>query len=95
MLPPKNEENRAKQERGDNEEAQNVEEVEGNGDEEEDEEEEEPRLKYTRQTRTLGAVYRNGDAVSSSLVFGERMVCLDIYTLHTYECSQTLIRKNV
>lgn len=46
-----------------------------NSDEEEDEEDdEEPRLKYTRLTRSLGSVYRNGDSVSCSLVFGERMV---------------------
>jgi len=44
--------------------------------EEEEEEDEEPRLKYTRLTRPLGGVYRNGDAVSTSLVFGERMVCM-------------------
>lgn len=49
--------------------------------EEEDDEEEEPRLKYTRLTRTLGGVYRNGDAVASSLVFGERMVRLVKYNL--------------
>ena len=44
--------------------------------EEGEEEDEEPRLKYTRLTRSLGGVYRNGDAVSASLVFGERMVCI-------------------
>jgi hypothetical protein len=43
-------------------------------DQESDDEEEEPRLKYTRLTRNLGGVYRNGDAVSASVVFGERMV---------------------
>lgn len=42
--------------------------------EEEEEDDEEPRLKYTRLTKSLGSVYRNGDAVSCSLVFGERMV---------------------
>ncbi|KAL7270376.1 Vacuolar protein sorting-associated protein 41 [Rhizina undulata] len=40
----------------------------------EEEEEEEPRLKYSRLTRSLAGVYRNGDAVSASLVFGERMI---------------------
>lgn len=59
------------------EEEENAE-VEEEEEEEDDEEEEEPRLKYTRLTRTLGGVYRNGDAVASDLVFGERMVCLDI-----------------
>lgn len=43
-------------------------------DQESDDEEEEPRLKYTRLTRNLGGVYRNGDAVSASVVFGERMI---------------------
>ncbi len=42
---------------------------------EDEDEDEEPRLKYTRLTRALGPVYRNGDAVSATLVFGERMVC--------------------
>jgi len=47
-------------------------------DEEEDEEEEddddEPKLKYARLTQHLGAVYRNGDATSSFLVAGDKMV---------------------
>ena len=43
-------------------------------DEEEDEEEEEPELKYERLTQHLGAVYRNGDATSSFLVAGDKMV---------------------
>lgn len=50
------------------------EEEEEEEDQESDDEEEEPRLKYTRLTRNLGGVYRNGDAVSASVVFGERMV---------------------
>lgn len=41
---------------------------------EEEEDDEEPRLKYTRLTKSLGGVYRNGDAVSASVVFGDRMV---------------------
>lgn len=44
-------------------------------DEEEDEDEdEEPKLKYARLTPHLGAVYRNGDATSSFLVAGDKMV---------------------
>lgn len=49
---------------------------EHDADADEVENEDEPRLKYTRLTRELGSVYRNGDAVSAALVFGERMVCL-------------------
>lgn len=45
-------------------------------DEDEDEEEEEPRLKYATLTRNLSALYRNKDATSSSLVAGDKMVCL-------------------
>ena len=42
--------------------------------EEEEEEETEPKLKYSRLTASLGPVYRNGDATSSSLVAGDKMV---------------------
>lgn len=41
---------------------------------EDESDDEEPRLKYTRLTKSLGSVHRNGDAVSATLVFGERMV---------------------
>ena len=51
--------------------AQMEDEEEERGEEEDDEE---PRLKYTRLTKSLGGVYRNGDAVSTSVVFGDRMV---------------------
>ena len=44
-------------------------------DEDEDEDEdEEPKLKYARLTQHLGPVYRNGDATSSFLVGGDKMV---------------------
>ncbi|KAI9041233.1 CLH domain-containing protein [Aspergillus affinis] len=43
-------------------------------DEDNDEEEEEPRLKYTYMTKHLGAVYRNGDATSSFLAAGDKMI---------------------
>lgn len=44
--------------------------------EEEDEEDEgeEPRLGYVSLTKSLGAVYRNGDATSAFLVAGDKMV---------------------
>lgn len=42
---------------------------------ESDEEDEEPRLKYAYLTKHLGSVYRNGDATSSFLVAGDKMVC--------------------
>lgn len=51
------------------------------GDEEEedsDEEDEEPRLKYAYLTKHLGSVYRNGDATSTFLVAGDKMVGLDL-----------------
>lgn len=43
--------------------------------EESDEDDEEPRLKYAYLTKHLGSVYRNGDATSSFLVAGDKMVC--------------------
>ena len=43
-------------------------------DEDEDEEEDEPRLKYTSLTKNLRLLYRNGDATSSFLVAGDKMV---------------------
>lgn len=45
-------------------------------DEEEDEEEEEPELKYATVTKRIGPVFRNGDAISSILVSGDKMVTL-------------------
>ena len=47
------------------------------GEASEDEEDEEPRLKYAPLTKHLGPVYRNGDATSTFLVAGDKMVsCL-------------------
>lgn len=48
-----------------------TEEDEGDDDEPEDE----PKLKYARLTSNLGPVYRNGDATSTFLVAGDKMVC--------------------
>ena len=42
--------------------------------EEEEEEEEEPRLKFATLTKSQAPVYRNGDATSSFLVGGDKMV---------------------
>ncbi|KAL2266824.1 hypothetical protein VTJ83DRAFT_6176 [Remersonia thermophila] len=54
---------------GDEEEEEEEEEE----DEEEEEEDEEPKLKYARLTQHLG-VYRNGDATSTFLVAGDKMI---------------------
>lgn len=43
-------------------------------DSEEEDADEEPKLKYTRLTSSLGAVYRNGDATSTFMVAGDKMV---------------------
>jgi len=40
----------------------------------EDEEDEEPKLKYASLTKSQGPVYRNGDATSTFLVAGDKMV---------------------
>ena len=44
--------------------------------EDDDDADEEPKLKYSRLTSSLGPVYRNGDATSSFLVAGDKMVWL-------------------
>lgn len=49
--------------------------------------EEEPKLKYTRLTSSLGPVYRNGDATSTFLVGGDKMVCMRLsYLLSHTAC---------
>ena len=40
----------------------------------EDEEDDEPKLKYARLTQHIGGIYRNGDATSTFLVSGDKMV---------------------
>jgi hypothetical protein len=47
---------------------------EDDDDEDEDEPDEEPKLKYSRLTASLGPVYRNGDATSTFMVAGDKMV---------------------
>lgn len=44
------------------------------GEASEEEEDEEPRLKYASLTKHLKPVYRNGDATSTFLVAGDKMV---------------------
>ncbi|KAJ5541521.1 hypothetical protein N7494_006597 [Penicillium frequentans] len=41
---------------------------------ESDEEDEEPKLKYAYLSKHLGSVYRNGDATSTFLVAGDKMI---------------------
>lgn len=65
---------------GDESEEEEDDEDDDDEDEEDDEEEEEPRLKYTRLTQNLGAVYKNGDATSSFLVAGDKMVMRKYYS---------------
>ena len=48
--------------------------VKSDADEEDEEEDEEPKLKYASLTKSQGAVYRNGDATSTFLVAGDKMV---------------------
>lgn len=49
--------------------------VESHSDEEDEEEEDdEPRLKYASLTKSQSLVYRNGDATSTFIVVGDKMV---------------------
>lgn len=59
---------------GDNEDGENSTDS-GSEAAEEEEEEDEPKLKYMTLTKSLGPVYRNGDATSAVLVAGDKMVC--------------------
>lgn len=43
-------------------------------DESDDDADEEPKLKYTRLTASLAPIYRNGDATSTFMVAGDKMV---------------------
>ena len=56
---------------GNEEEAEEDDEEEENGSDGEDEE---PRFKYANLTKNLGSLYRNGDATSSLLTAGDKMV---------------------
>ncbi|KAF8859309.1 vacuolar assembly protein-like protein [Acephala macrosclerotiorum] len=66
------EENRVEGDAVDEEEEEDSEESEAEDDE--DEPEDEPKLKYARLTTHLGPVYRNGDATSTFLVAGDKMI---------------------
>lgn len=55
-------------------EAEEVEDDDNDDDDEDEEPEEEPKLKYTRLTSSLGPIYRNGDATSTFMVAGDKMV---------------------
>ncbi len=46
--------------------------------EEDDDADEEPKLKYNRLTSSLGPIYRNGDATSSFVVAGDKMVWIKL-----------------
>lgn len=55
--------------------------IEPDSDDEEDDDDtadddvdEEPKLKYSRLTRDLGPIYRNGDATATFMVAGDKMV---------------------
>ncbi|KAF3910805.1 hypothetical protein ABW20_dc0103258 [Dactylellina cionopaga] len=46
----------------------------GEEDDEDEEDEEEPKLKYVRLTSSMGNVYRNGDATSTAVVAGDKLI---------------------
>ncbi|KAH6891318.1 hypothetical protein B0T10DRAFT_402377 [Thelonectria olida] len=58
----------------DDEDEDDDEEEDDEDDDDEEEEDDEPRLKYARLTQHLTPVYRNGDATSSFLVAGDKMI---------------------
>jgi hypothetical protein len=62
---------------------ESVEQDSDDDDEEEDDVDEEPKLKYSRLTSNLLPVYRNGDATSSFMVAGDKMVWLWSWCSHT------------
>lgn len=57
------------------------EEAEEEEDDDDDDDDDEPRLKYAYLTKHLGSIYRNGDATSTFLVAGDKMVRLWLRTL--------------
>lgn len=54
-------------------------------DDDDDNEVEEPKLKYSRFTEYLSGVYRNGDASSTFLVSGDKMVGLATFCGKSYQ----------
>ena len=70
-----NKEEENEEEVGEDEEDDDDEEEEEEEEEEDDEDDDdEPRLKYARLTPQLTSIYRNGDATSTFLVAGDKMV---------------------
>ena len=64
---------------------------EEDGDEDADEE---PKLKYTRLTSSLAPVYRNGDATSTFMVAGDKMVqCISLGPKLSFTPSHMLIAR--
>lgn len=49
-------------------------ELDSDQDDDDDDVDEEPKLKYSRLTSNLGPAYRNGDATSTFIVAGDKMV---------------------
>lgn len=72
------EEDAAEDDSDDEDEEEDEQDGDSEDDEEEDEEDEEPRLKYARLTPHLNGVYRNGDATSTFLVAGDKMVGISV-----------------
>jgi hypothetical protein len=62
---------------------ESVEQDSDDDDDEEDDVDEEPKLKYSRLTSSLLPVYRNGDATSSFMVAGDKMVWKSSWICHT------------
>lgn len=57
--------------------------------EEEEDDDEEPRLKYAKLTQNLKPVYRNGDATSTFLAAGDKMVrCAGLGSSFTVEITK-------
>lgn len=79
----------AEEQNNDEYQSEDVDEDEDDGDEDEDDEDEdeEPRLKYGSLTKSVGALYRNGDATSASLLSGDKMVCSAIWHKRTLSFS--------
>ncbi|KAJ5674124.1 hypothetical protein N7462_009563 [Penicillium macrosclerotiorum] len=72
---PQEHEQRHRDSEDDTEETDDSEDEDEDKDEDDpDEEDEEPRLKYAYLTKHLGSVYRNGDATSTFLVAGDKMI---------------------
>jgi hypothetical protein len=65
------------------ESSEDEEEDEEDDDEDDDSDDDEPKLKYARLTSHLLPVYRNGDATSTFMVAGDKMVGLYLLAHNT------------